>query len=880
MISGYFKSLSIRSRLLLSYILAFTFILVLSFSIVYFLVKSTLEKDIEKNLSNFTQIIHGMVTSAADSSIKNYLRSKAETNLDFILDLYHRAKINEITEKEAKEAAEKFLLNQVVGDSGYIYCINSKGVVLFHPQKDLVNQDISNFKFVQYQIQKKNGYLEYEWANAGEKRKASKALYMCHFPPWDWIISVSVYCNEFNQLISVNDFKDHILSLTFGKTGYPFIINSEGLLIIHPKLEGSNIYNSTDDSGRMFIKQMCEAKNGKILYPWKNPGDPVARTKLVVFTYIAELDWIVASSGYMEEFYSPIRTIGVSTLITAIVMLLIIAPITWLISSWLAEPLQEMISIFGSKGQVDFSRRMKVRWGAEMGQLAENYNKFIDKLQSTSLKLLESEEKYRGIFENSMEGICRIARDGKLLTINPAMANIFGYESTGQMIEEVKDIGAQLFKCPDDQKQMYKLLYKDSGVNNHQVEFFKKDKTTFWCSLSLKAYKNDANEILYIDGFFTDITDYKDYEKALKTSQRELEGKVEKRTQELSSWIKELEQLNLENALFRNMNEMIQICSSSAEIYKIAHQYIQKFFPDTSGMLLEYDKETKNLFNVLTWGNNKGESVNFIFDECWALRQGKPYFNHKQDRLLRCPHFMNSPDMDSLCVPMIFQGETLGLFYVIMENPSDKADSVANNRKLSREKEVGTTISEYIAMALANVRLQSSLKQKSIIDQLTGLHNRRFMDETLKLESSRMVRNKYKVGIIMLDVDHFKKFNDTYGHDCGDAVLKSLGEFLKKNTRGEDIACRYGGEEFVIVLINTTLEGLQKKAGEICAKIRETLVVKHKKQSYKITVSVGSALCPVHAITLSDALEMADAALYEAKNMGRDMAVIAPIAGD
>ena len=871
----FFKRLSIRYRLLISYSLAFICIMTLSFVLIYSLVKSTLESNIENELKNSTSIIHGMVVTAIDASTRNHLRSIAESYLAMATTINHQALIDGVSDKKARKTVSEIILNQTIGESGYIYCIDSKGTVRVHPKTELIGTNLMHMDFVAYQAREKQGYLEYDWANPGEKEKRPKAVYMSYFEPWDWIICVSSYRHEFNRLISVNDFKQNIQSLTFGRTGYPYIMDSKGLLIIHPKLEGTNIYNSVDDSGRMFIKEVCEKKNGKIIYPWKNPGDKIARKKLVIFNYIPELDWIVASSGYLDEFYSPLKTIGMSTLLAAVVMLVLIVVITWFLSGMLAKPLQEMINVFKTGGQIDFSKRMEVKWGGEMDIVAENYNSFINKLQKTREKLLESEHKFRGIFENSIEGICRISNDGKLLTINPALAKIFGYDSTERMMTAVTDINTEFFKNPEDTNKIFQLLDKNDSIREYQVQMCRRDRSDLWGALSIKAYKTQENKLLYMDGFITDITDRKASEEALQKSHLELENRVEERTEELSSWVRELERLNTENALFGRMTEMIQVCTKASEIYKIANQFSQKFFPETSGRLFEYDKENNHMFQMASWGEDDGPEQVFSPEDCWALRQGKPYLNGIQDPSLYCTHLEDLKKKSALCVPMMVRGEILGLLSITDHADSVSVGSESQGLGLAKKTEIGTTIAEHIAMALSNIRLQESLKQKSIIDQLTGLFNRRFLDESLKKEAFRMVRHKYKIGIIMIDVDHFKLFNDKYGHDCGDAVLKSLGEFIKFNTRGEDIACRYGGEEFVVILINTSQDGLKKKAENICTRVREDLSVKHKDQTYKITISVGAALCPVHADTLEKTMETADEALYQAKYEGRDRACIA-----
>ena len=142
----------------------------------------------------------------------------------------------------------------------------------------------------------------------------------------------------------------------------------------------------------------------------------------MIFNYIPELDWIIASSSYLEEFYSPLTTIGYFMALTILIMLVLIIPITWMISSRLAKPLQEMINVFESGANADYTNRLDIRWGGEMGRVAENYNRFIDKFQKTGKQLQNSEERFRSIFENSLEGIFQISSQGKCIAANPAMA--------------------------------------------------------------------------------------------------------------------------------------------------------------------------------------------------------------------------------------------------------------------------------------------------------------------------------------------------------------------------------------------------------------------------------------------------------------------------
>ena len=173
-------------------------------------------------------------------------------------------------------------------------------------------------------------------------------------------------------------------------------------------------------------------------------------------------------------------------------------------------------------------------------------------------------------------------------------------------------------------------------------------------------------------------------------------------------------------------------------------------------------------------------------------------------------------------------------------------------------------------MSIANIRLREALRTQSVKDPLTGLYNRRYLEETLQREIRRAMRAQQSLGVLILDLDYFKKFNDTYGHEAGDAVLREAGGFFARSIRVEDTVCRFGGEEFVIILPTASVEAASARAECIRSKLRE-MTVHHQGQSLgMITVSVGAAAFPRHGSSPKELLAAADAALYEAKKRGRD----------
>jgi len=188
-----------------------------------------------------------------------------------------------------------------------------------------------------------------------------------------------------------------------------------------------------------------------------------------------------------------------------------------------------------------------------------------------------------------------------------------------------------------------------------------------------------------------------------------------------------------------------------------------------------------------------------------------------------------------------------------------------------------TTFAAGVGLSVANIRLREALRAQSTKDPLTGLYNRRYLQEMLDREIRRAIRSEQALGSLMLDLDHFKNFNDTYGHDAGDAVLRETGSFLVRSIRAEDFVCRYGGEEFVVVLPTADLRAAEARAQRIRTKLRD-LVIMHNGQSLGlITASIGVAALPNHGTSERDLLQAADAALYRAKGEGRDRVMVAEV---
>jgi diguanylate cyclase (GGDEF)-like protein len=214
-------------------------------------------------------------------------------------------------------------------------------------------------------------------------------------------------------------------------------------------------------------------------------------------------------------------------------------------------------------------------------------------------------------------------------------------------------------------------------------------------------------------------------------------------------------------------------------------------------------------------------------------------------------------------------GEALGIVSLQMTRDRQQQGSATSSLG-EAERRLAALLAKQGALAIWNLKLRESLHNQSICDSLTGLFNRRYMEESLEREFSRANRGKTSVAIVMMDLDHFKRFNDTFGHQAGDTLLRALGDLLKRNTRGQDIACRYGGEEFALVLTDSSLDGAYKRAEILRQQVKQLSVEYEGQLLGAVSISMGVALFPDHGTTMGDVLRASDQALYTAKREGRD----------
>jgi diguanylate cyclase (GGDEF)-like protein len=331
-----------------------------------------------------------------------------------------------------------------------------------------------------------------------------------------------------------------------------------------------------------------------------------------------------------------------------------------------------------------------------------------------------------------------------------------------------------------------------------------------------------------------------------------------------------LERRGREQALLREMGDLLHSCRTLQEAFDVAPRLLEGLFPGSRGAILVMNAERKLLDAAAVWGSpapDAGAERLVDAQDCWALRRGRSHVSRSDGSTPVCSHLYPGAWDASFCIPLTAQVETLGV--LTMVGGETGADF---GRETGPESPHGLAeiVAERLALAVANLRLQDTLREQSVRDPLTGLFNRRYMEETLAREIHGASRQGGSLSLVMLDVDHFKPYNDRYGHEAGDALLRELGVWLASQLRQGDVPCRYGGEEFVLILPGASLDGTLARAERLREAVRLLRVQRRDQVLDPITVSLGVATYPLHGATADDLLRAADVALYRAKADGRN----------
>ncbi len=479
------------------------------------------------------------------------------------------------------------------------------------------------------------------------------------------------------------------------------------------------------------------------------------------------------------------------------------------------------------------SKRLAIAGNDEVAALARAMNGMLSAIEQSQTAMLESEERFRRLSESSFEGVI-IHDQTTVLDANHVIEDLFGYQ-------HAELIGMPFFDLlAPEARESARAYFETGDESRYESKGRKKDGATLTLEMQSKVMPYQGRMV--ISSAIRDISWRKMAEEALRQRTREM-------------------------TLLNHMSDLLQTCENEEETYSIVINVCKLLFSADSGQLIMLNASNALAEVVAFWGAPPLVR-SFPTESCEVLRRKQTILFESPSDAAQCPHISDAGRQSCLCGPVSASGELFGMLTLCFASSGAAQSDEDARRTYDTKQIVLTRVQTHYALALSNLRLRETLRQESIRDPLTGLYNRRYMDESLEREAYRAGRHHIPIGLVMLDIDHFKRFNDTYGHEAGDLVLQEVGKFLRQHIRHEDIACRYGGEEFLLILPEANLEAVQHRAEQLRAGIK-ALELTYEGEMLRVTSSFGVTTLSEHP-TIQNAVNAADDALYQAKKAGRD----------
>lgn len=474
-----------------------------------------------------------------------------------------------------------------------------------------------------------------------------------------------------------------------------------------------------------------------------------------------------------------------------------------------------------------------------------------------ALEILTAHARTLGmVLDNMSDLVALLDTQGRRVYNSPSYRKVFGDTNLN---------GTDSFKelHPDDRERVQRVFREtvETGVGQRiEYRFLPADGRVRYIESQGDVIKDTSGIVTHVVVVARDITERK-----------EAEQELEKGNRQLAATVQLLEQRHRQNLILGKVADLMQMCKSVDESRGVVAQHIDELFPYASGNLYLLNVGNNLFETAASWGEAglAGDPV-IDKDDCWALRRGQLHVIEDARSKLVCQHLIVPPVGPCLCAPILGNGELLGMLHLQLGREEAHLPEPVRARRLDAHQAWMLAVCEQIGLALVNLRLRESLSAQAVRDSLTGLYNRRYLEQALEREVLRAARNGRTVGVIMLDLDHFKNFNDTHGHEAGDQLLRVLGDYLVTHVRAEDIACRYGGEEFVVILPEASPAMSRARAEELWHGVQHLHVNFHGKLLRGVTASVGVASFPAHGKTAAELVGAADTAMYAAKRRGRD----------
>ena len=483
----------------------------------------------------------------------------------------------------------------------------------------------------------------------------------------------------------------------------------------------------------------------------------------------------------------------------------------------------------------------------------------IRKRNRSETELGQTKDILESVMDNMVDAVLVADTKGDFLLANPAAKHMMGIDKTSVPTLDSLASKTQIFETdkttpmPMKDRPLFRAL---QGEEEAGMEMFWKGAQApdgLFLYAVATPLRDHAGKMLGAVAVYSDITERKKREGLILQDNSRLQESVER-----------LEQYNREISVISKLVESLQACLSVEEVAKTSVAIMSELFPDTVGGVFIINNSKTRVELAAGFGGKGLSRDQFLPEECWAMRRSQPHHVDSTHQNMLCQHFKDEVPSQYICVPLAAQGTQVGLFQL---------SALASGKLGKNQRKLAALMGEQVALAIANLQLKEALKNQSIRDALTNLFNRRYLEEAMEREMARAERSVSKLSVLMLDIDHFKQFNDKFGHEAGDRVLWEVGSLLNKFVRKSDIACRYGGEELVVLLPDTGLDDAKNIAEKIREEIKDLTLTHMNSSLGVVTVSIGVSFYPEDGQTGLELMRQADIALYNAKSLGRDRVV-------
>lgn len=547
------------------------------------------------------------------------------------------------------------------------------------------------------------------------------------------------------------------------------------------------------------------------------------------------------------------RTNGLLWLIglsTAAAML-VAAGFAWVLLSRFGSGLKDMMR--GMEALAQGNDMMRISHGRkdEFGQLADGFNTMADQLASARAHIED-------IVDTVAEGIAVLDGDGRIASVNPAATTMIGRRAdkiVGQQWDEALKLHDPRGGDFASGTSPVEMALATGRQHQGEVRLTKSDGSQMPVIASCSPLSQSEGGLVLTLNNISEL--------------RRAEGVVNERADQLAILNRELHEKSETTARLVKLGELLQACVTFPEAFSVVGTAMTEFLGGLSGSV-HLTSASRNLVEEMAhWGDVRSSVNQFAPEDCWALRRGQEHVAGPGVLTPRCAHITENGKKGYVCMPLAAQGETLGILHLCEPNAAEKPQWLTERQQILRG------VVDTLALALANLRLRETLRQQSIRDPNTGLFNRRYLEETSSRELRRTERSNQPLAIIMLDVDHFKQFNDTFGHEAGDLVLKQVAATLIEHARDSDVVSRYGGEEFALVMPGCSLEEGAERAETLRQAIKNLHLAHRGRTLGTVTASFGVAAYPEHGAGWAELTNAADHAQYDAKAEGRDRVVVA-----